>query len=177
MQTTKTLVSVAIVIFLLALAASAQQDKPGDQPAKAPAGSYRVQYTVSEIADGKRINSRNYETVAQEPAGGNVKWAQIRLGNRVPHAGEKGPSFLDVGISLDCGLLHVDNQLTLSTRFDLSSVAAEQSATGTTLPILRSIRFTSEQTVSLGQKVLVSSGDDVNTNHKFELEVLVTRLK
>jgi hypothetical protein len=43
--------------------------------------------------------------------------------------------------------------------------------------VLRSIRFNAEQIVNTGQKALVSSGDDVNTNHRFEVEALLTRLK
>ncbi|MBZ5645688.1 MAG: hypothetical protein LAN37_00525 [Acidobacteriia bacterium] len=177
MHTTKTLMFAAVLIFLVAIAAAAQQDKPTEQTARPPAATYRVQYIVSEIADGKRINSRNYETLVQEPFGGNVKWTQIRLGNRVPIPGEKGPHYLDIGISIDTGLQREGDQLVLTTRFDLSSLAPEQPSTPGGMPVLRSVRFTAEQIVSPGQKVPVSSGDDVNTTHKFEVDAVVTRLK
>ncbi len=169
--------SLILAVIFLAAAAAAQQDKPAEQAAKAPAATYRVQYTVSEMAEGKRVNSRSYETLAQEPVGGNVKWTQIRLGNRVPIPGEKGPHYLDVGISIDAGLQREGDQLTLTTRLDLSSLAPEQPNTPGGMPVLRSVRFNSEQVVSPGQKVVISGGDDVNTNRRFEVEALVTRVK
>ncbi len=176
MHTTRMFILVTVVIYLAAVAA-AQQEKPAEQPAAAPTSTYRVQYTISELADGKRINSRSYETLMQEPAGGAVQWSQIRMGNRVPVPGDKGPHYLDIGISIDSGLQREGGQLLMRTRIDLSSLAPEQGNTPGAMPVLRSIRFNSDNLVSTGQKVLVSSGDDVNTNHRFEVEALLTRVK
>jgi hypothetical protein len=176
MHTTKMFILAAVVIYLAAVAA-AQQGKPAEQPAVNPTNTYRVQYTVSEVADGKRINSRNYETLAQEPAGGQVSWTQIRMGNRVPIPGEKEPHYLDVGISIDTGLQREGGQMVMKTRFELTSVAPEQGSSGSAVPVLRSIKFNSDHLVSTGQKVLVSSGEDVNTNHRFEVEAMLTRVK
>lgn len=173
MHTSKTLI--VAVIFLAAVAA-AQQEQPA--PTTAAAGStYRVQYTVSELAEGKRVNSRTYETLVQEPSGGQVSWTQIRMGNRIPVPGEKESHYVDIGLSIDTGLQHEGGQLVMKTRFELTSVAPEQGSTPSALPVLRSIRFNSDHLVGTGQKVLVSSGDDVNTNHRFEVEAVLTRLK
>lgn len=177
MHTTKKWIVAAIVIYLAAVAA-AQQEKPAEQPAAAPTNTYRVQYTVSEVADGKRINSRSYETLMQEPAGGAVQWSQIRMGNRVPVPGEKGLHYLDIGISIDSGLQREGGQLVMRTRIDLSSLAPEQQGSApSAMPVLRSIRFNSDNLVSTGQKIMISSGEDVNTNHRFEVEALLTRVK
>ena len=165
----------AVLMIVLASLAAAQQEKAAE-PA-APTATYRVQYTVSEVADGKRVNSRSYETLVQEPAGGSVDWTQIRLGNRVPVPGEKGLHYLDVGISIDCGLQRVGGQLVMKTRFDLSSLAPEQGGAQGAMPVLRSIRFTADELVNPGQKTLLSSGEDVNSNHRFEVEALLTRVK
>lgn len=177
MHMTKRVTFATAIVVILATIAAAQQVKPTDPPARPLAGTYRVQYTVSEIADGKRINSRNYETLAQEPVGGLVKWTQIRIGNRVPIPAEKGTQYLDVGVSIDAGLQREGDQLTLTTRFDLSSLAPDQPNTPAGVPLLRSVRFTADQVVSPGQKIVISSGDDLNTNHRFEVEEMVTRLK
>lgn len=176
MHTTKMLILAAVVIYLAAVAA-AQQEKAAEQPAVNPASTYRVQYTISEVADGKRINSRNYETLAQEPSGGQVSWTQIRMGNRVPIPGDKEPRYLDVGVSIDTGLQREGGQMVMKTRFELTSVAPEQGNSPSAMPVLRSIKFNSDHLVSTGQKVLVSSGEDMNTNHRFEVEAMLTRLK
>lgn len=173
MHTTKMLVLAAVVIFLTALAA-AQQEKT-DAPVMG--NTYRVQYTVSELADGKRINSRSYETLIQEPAGGGVQWTQIRVGNRVPIPGEKEPRYIDVGVSIDTGLQREGGQMVMKTRFELSSLAPEQGNTPVGSPVLRSVKFNSDHVVVTGQKVVVSSGEDVNSNHRFEVEALLTRMK
>ncbi len=176
MHTTRMFVLAAVVIYLAAVAA-AQQEKPAEQPAAAPTSTYRVQYTISEVADGKRINSRSYETLIQEPAGGAVQWTQIRMGNKVPLPGEKEPHYIDVGIGIDTGLQREGGRLVMKTRFELTSVAPEQGGAPSAMPVLRSIKFNADQLVSTGQKVLVSSGDDVSTNHRFEVEAMLTRVK
>lgn len=176
-NTTRMMIWLAAVIFTTSLTAVAQHEKPGDEAPAHPAATYRLQYTISEIADGKRINSRNYETLMQEPTGGGQNWGQIRAGNRVPYQGKDGPSYLDVGISIDCGVRRVGDRFGLQTRFDMSSLAPEQPSAGLSMPVLRSIRFTSEATVPLNQKVLLSSGEDVSTNHRFEVELQVTQVR
>lgn len=176
MHTTRMFFLAAVVIYLAAVAA-AQQNESGQQPAATPSNTYRVQYTVSEVADGKRINSRSYETLAQEPAGGQVAWTQIRMGNKVPIPGEKEPHYIDVGISIDTGLQREGGQMVMKTRFELTSLAPEQGGSPSAMPVLRSIKFNSDHLVSTGQKVLVSSGEDVNTNRRFEVEAQLTRVK
>ena len=176
MHTTKMLILAAVVIFLTTLAAAQEKSAPAPN---APTASYRVQYTISELADGKRINSRSYETLIQEPAGGQVGWAQIRMGNKIPIPGEKEPRYIDVGISIDSGLQREggdSGQMLMKTHFELTSVAPDQSNTGAS-PVLRSIKFNSDHVAITGQKVLVSGGEDVNTNHRFEVEALLTRVK
>ncbi len=178
MHRTKLLILVGVMIFLTALA-SAQEEK-SQSSARVIANTYRVQYTVSEVADGKRINSRAFETLVQEPVGGQVNWTQIRMGNRVPIPGEKEPHYMDVGINIDTGLQREGGDagvMVMKTRFELTSVAPEQGSTPGATPILRSVRFNSDHLVITGQKVLISSGDDVNTNHRFEVEALLTRVK
>ncbi len=179
MHITKSLILAAILLSLLSWNAIAQEDKSAEAAAKAPPATYRLQYTVSEVADGKRINSRTYDTlVLVNPSSPGVNWSQIRMGNRVPFTGgEKGAQYLDVGVSIDCGLRHNGDGMALTTRFDLSSLAPDEKMSIAGMPVLRSVRFTSEQNLVVGQKVPISGGDDVNTNRRFELEVLATRVK
>lgn len=174
MHTTKMLILSVVVIFLAALTAA--QEKPA-AAAPVAGNTYRVQYTVSELADGKRINSRSYETLIQEPAGAGVQWTQVRVGNRVPIPGEKEPRYIEVGISIDTGLQREGGQMVMKTRFELTSLAPEQGTSTVGSPVLRSVKFNSDHVVMTGQKVVISSGEDVNTNHRFEVEALLTRMK
>jgi len=176
MHTTKCLMWAAVLIFLVSLSAVGQEKAVESAP-KPLLATYRMQYTVSEIADGKRVNSRSYETLVEEPTGNNANWSQIRMGNRVPLASEKGPSYFDIGLSIDAGIRKQGEQIHANTRFDLSSIAPEQQGAQGGAPVVRSIRFTADNNLALGQKVLLSAGDDVNSNHRFEVELVVTKMK
>ena len=177
MHTTKCLMWAAVLIFLLSVVASAQQERAIEPEPKGPLATYRMQYTVSELADGKRVNSRTYETMVQEPSGSGANWSQIRMGNKISLTAEKGPIYMDTGLSIDAGLRKHGDQVEAATRFELTSVAPEQQGAQSGAPVLRSIKFSSDNNLTPGQKVLVAAGDDVNTNHRFEIELVVTKVK
>ena len=175
MHTMKTLMWTAVVIFLMSVAVSAQEKTEAPE-SKAPA-TYRMQYTIVELADGKRVNSRTYETMIAEPPQHQATWSKIRMGNKIPLTSEKGPTYMDTGLSIDAGLRKWGDQLYGSTRFELNSVAPEQQGSQSGAPVLRSIKLEADNALVLGQKTVIAGGDDVNTNHRFEIELVVTRIK
>ena len=99
------------------------------------------------------------------------------MGNKIPLTAEKGPTYMDTGLSIDAGLRKWSDQLVASTRFELNSIAPEQQGAQSGAPVLRSIKLESDNALVLGQKTVIAAGDDVNTNHRFEIELLVTKVK
>ena len=92
-----------------AIAQEENAQKSDNTKAKAvspkPLSAYRLEYTLSEIENGKKINTRSYTMVTE--VGDN--WNRLRIGNRLPVASESGANrqfqYLDIGMNIDCRLL------------------------------------------------------------------------
>jgi hypothetical protein len=164
-----------LVGVLFGCAARAQQ------PASAPGrtfDTYKLTFTVTELNDGKPVNTRTYDMVLQEGRG--KAWGAIRLGNRVPvNMGEKGPQYLDVGLSVDAGLERPVETAppTLDVRFELSSAVPDDQRSTTAGPVLRSVKFSGATELTVGRPILLGSGEDMNSNRRFQLAVAATRAK
>lgn len=173
---------IAICSLHIAKAASQQEEKLG-KTSKEVAGTsqapseavYRVEYSVRELQDGKRINARNYKVLVR-----NEKEARVRVGSRVPYLSSKDQfQYADVGINIDCRVTEQrDNDVTLFTRFESSSVARpgdEMTAGGN--PVFRHVSTEVESIVMLGKPTVINVVDDVVSTHQYEIEVTVTKVK
>jgi hypothetical protein len=184
-------VPLAIVAGLLLAAslATAQEtpkaappSPPSDAQAR-PASVYRLEFVVRELEDGKRINTRNYSLSAK---GGER--AVLRVGNRVPYGTGTNPAtaqiqYQDVGINFDSRPDERDGEVLLSTRFESTSVVSPEKPTeerGNPLsiaPVFRQVRFEGNALITPGKPTVIATLDDVGTNHRFEIEVTVTKAK
>ena len=159
------------------------QDKPKAETASPVSESvYRLEFTVVEVAEGKRVNSRTYVMSIENGSNGN-----IRVGNRVPYATASVGSgttashtqfqYEDVGIGIDCRLQERENFVLLrSVGIDISSVA-EQRTSEIPNPVLRSIRARVDVAVTPGKPTMVTTLDDVSSTHRYEVGVTVTKEK
>jgi hypothetical protein len=138
--------------------------------------AFRVEYSVREMEDGKRINSRAYKLLVQKD-----EWARVRVGSRVPYlAGEKEIQYADVGINIDCRIREErDTDVTLLTTFDSSSLAREDRVVGQGMsnPVFRHVRAESASAIPFGKPTMINVVDDVVTSHQYEIEVTVTKVK
>ena len=171
--------AIAVMAFCLPLipnSASAQQEKGKEAAAteQKPVVAYRIEFTVREIEDGKRLNSRNYMMLVEDGAHG-----MIRVGNRVPIVGgEKGLQYNDVGMNIDCHPRGREDSVALQIGLESSSVVAqEQPPTANTNPVFRQQRSNITSVVTLGKPTLVASMDDVVSNRRYEIEVTATKVK
>ena len=171
--------AIAAMSFCLPLIpnpASAQQEK-GKEAAtteQKPAAAYRIEITVREIEDGKRLNSRNYMMVVEDGS-----WGKIRVGNRVPYqASEKQFQYQDVGMNIDCRPRGREDNVALDFSLESSSVVAQEQPPGAASnPLLRQQRGNITSVVTIGKPTLVASMDDVVTNRRYEIEVTATKVK
>jgi len=180
-----------ILALVVAMPLRAQEEKPKSEASKQPETTrqspvfrpiswYRVDLTVSEFEDGKKVNSRRY-TVHMNDAGDR---SNTKFGTRVPVPGKSGsPSdfnYIDVGLNIT---LRVATSATgernmLEMGFELSSFAipeqAKQSAPG--VPILRQVQTSNSIPLTIAKPLVVASLDDPNSNKKYEFEATLTKM-
>lgn len=145
-----------------------------EKPVK-PVSIYRLEFTVREVEDGKRLNSRSYVMSVQDGDTG-----RIRVGNKIPYnTGKDQFQYYDVGINIDCRLRDHDSFILLEgASIDISSVVKDEStAAGTLNPVLRQARASVTAAVTPGKPTMVTSLDDVSSNRRYEVDVTATKVK
>ena len=139
-------------------------------------GAFRVEYSIRELEDGKRINSRTYKLLVQRD-----EWGRIRVGSRVPYmAGEKQINYADVGINIDSQVVEEqDADVVLHTTYESNSLAKEDRvvASGISNPVFRNVRTQSTCAVPFGKPTVINVVDDVASSRQYEIEVTVTKVK
>jgi len=174
-----------IVVTVLAIVMMSSAEKPSlaqqgeKSQAATPGGSYRLEFTVSEIENGKTVNSRSYTMMV-----GGSSIGQVRVGSRMPvEAGEKGSlQYLEIGQNIDSRLIsEQERYIVLDTSLEISSLLPAQPGSAVPLstrnPIIRQVKSRGQGQVELGKPTMISSLDDVGSERRFRLEVLATRTK
>lgn len=162
--------------------AAAQETSKTDVPQVKSMDSYNVEFTVNELENGKKINSRTYSMqIPNDPIRGAqlpwTEWKRLRVGSQVPiPAGEKGFNYKDVGMDIDCRYFLMENgKLTMATIWEYSSLGGEQGHE-MSLPVFRHVRSEVETVVSLDKPTVISEVDDVASTHRYSFEVKVTKI-
>lgn len=139
-----------------------------------PVIPYRLDFTISEIEDGKKINARQYSLNVNTGDHNNLK-----IGTRVPVQIKEGEmQYLDLGTNIQAELRERENGLALEVRAQMSSFATpDQANRGNGMPLLREMQINASTIVSPGRPTNVGSVDDPNSNRQFQLEVTATKLK
>ncbi len=167
--------------FLCAQAIAAPHAHNRSQSEQAPkkdktdnANVYRVAYRISELENGKTINSRSYTLMAKTGS-----MANTRVGSRIPvDVGAKGIQYQDVGIYLYCTVREQDGKPIIRTIINVSTVADAEAATSPgPPPIMRNLSLADDTAiVSEGKPTFVGSVDDVTSNRRYVVEVTVTKV-
>ena len=144
--------------------------------------SYNVDFTVSELDNGKKINSRSYSMQIPNISTGREKipwtdWKRVRVGSQVPiPAGEKGFTYKDVGMDIDCRYFLTGNgKFTMDTNWDYTSMGNDQERNNPT-PVFRHVSSQVEAVVTLDKPTVISEVDDVASTHRYVFEVKVTKV-
>lgn len=162
--------------------ASAQETSRADIPQVKSMDSYNVEFTVNELENGKKINSRTYSMqIPYNPIRGGqlpwTEWKRLRVGSQIAiPAGDKGFNYKDVGMDIDCRYLLMENgKLTMATIWEYSSLAGEQGHE-MSLPLIRHVRSEVEAVVPLDKPTVISEVDDVASTVRYSFEVKVTKV-
>jgi hypothetical protein len=148
--------------------------KAESQEAVKPVEAYRLDFSVNEMEDGKRINSRQYSMNLN----GNDS-NEVKIGTRVPVEAKQGEfQYLDVGTSIYGRLSERRGQLELTARAEISNFAIpEQNQGQNSHPVLRQLKINASTLALLGKPMVMGSVDDPNSKRQFQLEVTVTKLR
>jgi len=146
-------------------AAAVERDKP--------VHAYRLEFSVNELEDGKKINSRQYSLNLNADDANEIK-----IGTRVPvDAGHEQFEYLDVGTSIWCRIGERPDGIPLSVRADISNFAIPDQGTHESRPVLRQFKINASTLAIPGKPMVVGSVDDPNSKRQFQLEVTVTKLR
>jgi hypothetical protein len=160
---------------------SASTKSTTQEPAK-PLEAFRLDCSINELEDGKKVNSRQY---AMNLNANDAN--EIKIGSRIPVEPKPGEfQYLDIGTSVWARLETRNDQLGLSVRAELSNFASAGLGTPPTpekpqehdpRPVIRQLKINASTLVLLGKPMVVGIVDDPNSKRQFQLEVTVTKLK
>jgi hypothetical protein len=142
--------------------------------AEKPVHPYRLDFSVYELEDGKKINTRQYSlNLNAEDAN------ELKIGTRVPVETKQGEfQYLDVGTNIWCRIGERSDGIPLSVRAELSNFAVPEQGAGQSLrPAIRQLQIHASTVAVLGKPMIVGSVDDPNSKRQFQLEVTVTKLR
>jgi hypothetical protein len=135
--------------------------------------AYRLDFSVNEFEDGKKINTRQYSMNLNADDSNEIK-----IGTRVPVESKQGEfTYLDVGTSIWCRLGERANGLPISVRAEISNFAMPDQQAQQARPVLRQLSIRASTLAQVGKPIVVGSVDDPNSKRTFQLEVTVAKLK
>ncbi len=170
--------AVRVLLLLGALMGVGLAQEPANKPPETPrapeiTAAYRLDYVIAELENGKKVNTRTYTLMIDESGE-----ASTRMGMRGPVQGEKGPTYIDIGLRIDAKLRpRTGDVLWLSTRFEVSSLADQSSYVSGAAPPLRNVEFSTATTLTPGKSVVLSAGDELTSQKRFELSVTVSKIR
>lgn len=178
-------VAAALVTSLMlgptTIRARAQDSAKAAAEAGEPGHSYRLDFTINEIEDGKKINSRQYTMSLN-----SSDQSQLKIGTRVPvEVKQSEIQYLDVGTTIWCRLRDrtsrdaswLQNDVMLNVRSELSNFAIPDQQGQSMRPAIRQMNIESNVIATAGKPIAIGAVDDPNSKRQFQLEVMVTKLK
>ncbi|HTS68688.1 MAG TPA: hypothetical protein VMO17_06865 [Terriglobia bacterium] len=178
----KVLITFTLVLLVMSVAgvpwAGAQEPAKQSEPQLKPADTYKVEFTVNELDNGKKINARVYSMqIRAEAVPRFSDMKRLRVGTRVPiSTGHDQFQYMDVGMNIDCRLLPMTNsKVAIGTSLEYSSLGGETTPAPQN-PVIRNVRSDVEAIVLLDKPTVLAEMDDVASTHRYTFEVKVTKV-
>ncbi len=165
-----------------------------DKPRPEDIASYKLEFAISEVENGKKINTRYYTILVQRGSSErSVPKSSFRSGARVPVAvGTFQPAasgsginplvntqfeYREVGVSIDCRLWGTGADLTLASNLEVNTLGGSQNIGGLSQPITRSSRADLTSAISPGKPTLIGALDTADGSRRIEIEVTASPVK
>jgi type II secretory pathway component GspD/PulD (secretin) len=146
-----------------------------------PKKTYRLTYTVSEMAGDKRIGTQHFSMVVV-----SGQETQLKQGSKVPIAtGAYAPgtsaqqtqfTYIDVGMNFSATLDEFVNGVRLRSDVVQSSVAEEKSGAGDQDPIVRNTEIKGAAFLTPGKPLMLGSLDIPGSTRHLDIEVMMEQL-
>jgi hypothetical protein len=181
MHTKKMVSAVVLAIFLCGARPfmAAQDANSTSKPAaQKPAVAYRLDFSINELENGKKLNSRHYSM--NLTGGGNQ---DLKIGTRIPVQSEQGKfQYLDIGTYITARLVTWETPIVMDVNAEISSFAASNEGTASgppplTPPLIRQMRIGASTVVIPDKPMIIGSVDDPDSKRQFQLEVVATKLQ
>jgi len=172
------LAKLLVISLCWSVPVSHAQDQTSSKPTEAVAktsSAYRLDFSVNEIDDGKKVNTRQY-SINLDTDNAN----EVKIGTRVPVEAKQGEmQYIDVGTRIWGRVKERENGLLLEVRSEVSNFAIPDQAAGrsNSMPLLRQLSINATTVVVPGKPMVVGSVDDPNSKRQFQLEVVATKLR
>jgi hypothetical protein len=157
-------------------AENTNDDKPAAQAAqkeRSPLEAYRLEFSLNEMEDGRKINSRQYSTELATNESNEIK-----IGTRVPVETKDGEfQYLDIGTNIFARLEESRGQTELIVRAESSNFTTPEHDPRDMRPVIRQMKFGGSTLLPLTKTIVIGSADDPNSKRQFQLEVTVTKIK
>jgi hypothetical protein len=178
----KTALAAALTLAMITAGPASAQESAGSKAApeaEKTQNAYRLDFSVNEMEDGKKINTRQYSMNSRS---GDAN--EIKIGTRVPVEAKQGEfQYLDVGTNIWCRLRDqadvtaVGSNLLLNIRAEITNFAIPEQQGQPVRPVIRQLKIEASTIGIPGRSVVVGSVDDPNSKRQFQLEVMVTKLR
>jgi len=175
----KIVVTCCLPLFFVMLVPSAvcQEAKKTAEPAHAstePAHYYRLDFLIQELdTGGKVVNTRSYSATASADPNKKYDPTFIRTGSRIP----VGAQYIDIGVNIDAhDVRPIGHELAMNLSAEVSSLSAVsgsgQSASSSTMPVIRQNKWQGTVLIPLGKPTVVFSSDLLDI--KGSMQVVIT---
>lgn len=153
--------------------AAGTEEKPAAQKERPGIEAYHLDFSLNELEDGRKINSRQYATDLATDEGNEIK-----IGTRVPVQTKDGEfQYLDIGTNIFARLSETRGQTELVVRAEISNFATPEHDPHDIHPIIRQMKIGGSTLLPVNKTIVIGSADDPNSKKQFQLEVTVTKLK
>lgn len=180
--------AIAIVVLTFGcVLCKAQEDSAKSARIAKPPEAYHLDFSLNELEDGKKINTRQYSmNVLALQSGPRLPIGydkDLKIGTKIPIETDQGKmEYIDIGTSIRCQIFLDESGLTtLDARADVTSIVPrgekEIYTPASRNPMLRQLQIQSSGTVTLGKLTSLGTVDDPDSKRQFQLEVTVTKLK
>lgn len=154
------------------------QDSGTKQPPEKQVSAYRLDFSINELDDGKKINTRHYSMNLTDDDSSK----ELKIGTKVPVEAEQGKfQYVDVGTMILCRMIarpNSLNSLSVQVKADISSFALpDEGARGGGQPLIRQMSISGGTLVVSDKPVIIGSVDDPNSKRQYQLEVTTTKLR
>lgn len=141
-----------------------------------PLGAYRLDFSINELEDGKKINTRRYSMNLTDGGGGG---RNLKIGTRVPIQTEQGKfEYLDIGTNINAQIRNWETPMGLYVNAEISSFPASNEGKASGIPpLIRQLRIEGTTVIVPDKPMIIGSVDDPDSKRQFQLEVVVTKLQ